>query len=136
VKPSRQKHLTHLNVAIHRTRCQVSSHGMKVQTADTGLVPHQSAQNLQKKKIFQEINSAVDKYLDKCVVLNKCFWSDGPCAGLQSSEWKWSLQDLSHQTGSFNHPRKHEDNIFSMHLYTKYWASMCRTSIQKLAGTF
>ncbi len=35
----------HLNIAIHRARRQVSSHGVEVQTADTGFVPHQSAQN-------------------------------------------------------------------------------------------
>ncbi len=40
----------HLNIAIHRARRQVSSHGVEVQTADTGFVPHQSAQNFRYNK--------------------------------------------------------------------------------------
>lgn len=50
IQLSRQMHLTNLNTAIHRARRQVFSHGVEVQTADTGFVPHQSAQNFIKNK--------------------------------------------------------------------------------------
>ncbi len=143
IQHSRQMHLTHLNIAIHRARRQVFSHGVEVQTADTGFVPHQSAQNLyiiyKKKKKKKEFNLAIGKHTLNNL-LKKCFWSDGPCVSSRIRV-EGSLRDLFHQTGSFNHPRKWEECYFTtslwnsivfLHLSLQQMLAWCPISVQNI----